>query len=251
MKNIILISLILLITSKYTMIEFGKDTLFDKDNTEFEFTFENSGILLIYVTSDSSNNIKFYLFEDEHQIIINPIVKPGFGSMIRVNNTYSYKIKFEYTNPNSNDKGIIWINPLYNKIKVNLNETYIGKFDLQSINTGEDKLIYVVNNAEKTVTFKFNYSEKMIIDSKEIQIYNPFEICGREDCFTDITTFEFQQGESYNIIIYINKVRHGSTDYCYYLPAFSFYDKDKEGTNNSKFNLALSIWFISILLLIL
>ena len=149
MKKIILISLILLITSKNTMIEFGKDTLFDKDNTEFEFTFENSGILLIYVTSESSNNIKFYLFEEERQIIINPIVKPGFGSMIRVNNTYSYRIKFEYTNPNSNDKGIIWINPLYNKIKVNLNETYIGKFDLQNINTGEDKLIYTVKMQRK------------------------------------------------------------------------------------------------------
>jgi hypothetical protein len=45
MQKLVLLSLLLLVASKNTIIEFEKDTPFDKDNTEFEFICQNNGVL--------------------------------------------------------------------------------------------------------------------------------------------------------------------------------------------------------------
>ena len=252
MQKLVLLSLLLLVASKNTIIEFEKDTPFDKDNTEFEFICQNNGVLFFYISCDYSNNIMFYLSEGESQKISSTISKPGFGSMIKIENGKTYKMKFEYRNPN-NDKGTIWINPSYNEINVDLNEIYKGKFDLHFPSKDDFrqyKLTYVINKADKDVIFKFNYNKKMNIDSHQVQVENPFQICHGEECLDNISTYEFEKGESYKIYLNINKISIFPLDH-YYLPLFSFYDKDKDGTNNSPLNLKLNLWIISLILLIL
>lgn len=50
MKSLVLISLLVLICSKNSVIEYGKEYTFDKSNNQFEFTAEQDGLAFIHIS---------------------------------------------------------------------------------------------------------------------------------------------------------------------------------------------------------
>ena len=50
MKSLVLISLLVLICSKNSVIEYGKEYTFDKSINQFEFTAEQDGLAFIHIS---------------------------------------------------------------------------------------------------------------------------------------------------------------------------------------------------------
>ena len=109
-------------------------------------------------------------------------------------------------------------------------------------------MIYAVENAEKNVTFKFEYNDKIYDDDDEvdINIENPFEVCHGTDCKTDIKTYDFEKGQSYKINAKVQKVGESEIS-DYVLPAFSF---EPDSSSNSFF-VRINLMAFALLLLIL
>lgn len=248
MQKIILISLLILVASINRVIEFGKEIPFDKNNNEFEFTSEENGAVFIYIIFGASNILKLNLKNnDGTESLYSSVNNPGVSIIRSISNGYTYTINLEYSNPNSEEKGIIWLNPSSNEIKVDLNKIYEWKFDCASIIGIESSLVYTIDNAEKSATFVFKYNNMKLEDGSTAQ--NPFEVCHGEECKEDITTYDFEKGESYKIYAKVYKKKINVID-TYILPSFSFYDKANEKENYS-FNLRLNLWIISLLLFII
>ena len=55
---------------------------------------------------------------------------PGIGDLFFFKKGFTNEIKLEYKSP-SNEKGTIWLHPTTNEIKVNLNEKYYWKYDVE------------------------------------------------------------------------------------------------------------------------
>lgn len=142
----------------------------------------------------------------------------------------------------SNEKGTIWINPSWNELKVDLNKQYIWKVEYSSTFGYETNLTYAINNAEKKVTFKFTYNK----GSKNLP--NPFRVCHGGDCKDNVETYDFEQGQSYKIIVKIVIIKDGESD-VYYFPTFKF--GDIKGDWSYSFNLSSNLWIISLLLLLI
>lgn len=252
MQKLILISLLIFSSSKLSTLEFGKEFSFNKDNKEFQFTCQKTGNLFFYLIFKSSQTITFTLYEGENQRSITTSNNYGKGSIFQITAGNVYKIIFEFRD--ENDQGIIWVNPSYNKINVNLNESYQWKFDSINRNVGLDPLIYAVENAEKNVTFKFEYKTKIKDDGVDINIENPFEVCQGDNCIKNITTYDFKEGESYTIKVNVAKKTIGTKEK-YILPAFSIHDINKEidpdGPGGNSFSLRFNLWVISLILLII
>ena len=103
------------------------------------------------------------------------IESPGDKFISSLSKGYTYTIELRYYNPNSDAKGLIWVNPSNNEIKVNLTKKYEWKFDYAKISGAETKLIYAINNSEKKVTFNFKYNSKMkLYDGSTVQIHLKF-----------------------------------------------------------------------------
>ena len=254
MQKLILISLLIFSSSKLSTLEFGKEFSFNKDNKEFEFTCQKTGNLFFYLIFKSSQTITFTLYEGENKRKIITSNNYEKGSIFRITKGNVYKIIFEFED--ENDQGIIWVNPSYNKINVNLNESYQWKFDSINKNVGLDPLIYAVENAEKNVTFKFEYNSKIYDDDDkvDINIENPFEVCQGDDCKNNTETYDFKEGESYTIKVNVAKKTIGTKEK-YILPAFSIHDINKkvdpDGPGGNSFCLRFNLWVISLILLII
>ena len=231
MKNIILISLLILTISKITEIEFGKEITFDKNNNELELTFPSDGILLIAVKFATSNIVN--LKTSFPGIDFNKMLDSSeFATIIPFYKDRSNKITLEYIT-NSDEKGKIWLHPSTNEIKVDLNQIYEWKYDIKSFFHLSKKyqLTYSIDNAEKDAIFEFKYNDKFEVDNNFLSP-NPLKICNGEICKTDINTYEIKKGESYKIYININFVEKNAVLKfllnIYYLPNYSFHFIYKE-----------------------
>ena len=132
MRNIIFISLLIITLSKVSEIEFNKEIPFDKNNNEFELTFPEDGALYISVTF----NISYLLvlkWSTKDKVVKRDVVSPGLGIVGAFSKGNSNKIILEYKS-DSNAKGIIWMNPSTNEIKVDLKQTYQWKYGLTYLN---------------------------------------------------------------------------------------------------------------------
>ena len=243
MKNIILISLLILTISKITEIEFGKEMTFDKNNNELELTFPSDGILLIAVKFSTSNIINLKMTFPG--IDFNKMLDSSeFATIIPFYKDRSNKITLEYKT-NSDEKGKIWLHPSTNEIKVDLNQIYEWKYDIKSFFPLSKKyqLTYSIDNAEKDAIFEFKYNDKFEVD-KNFLAPNPLKICHGEICKTDITTYEIKKEKSYKIYININFVEKNAVLKfllnIYYLPNYSFHfiykeeEKKKEETKRKE-----------------
>ena len=231
MKNIILISLLILTISKITEIEFGKEMTFDKNNNELELTFPSDGILLIAVKFSTSNIINLKMTFPG--IDFNKMLDSSeFATIIPFYKDRSNKITLEYK-INSEEKGKIWLHPSINEIKVDLNQTYEWKYDIKSFFHLSKKyqLTYSIDNAEKDAIFEFKYNDKFEVDNNFLSP-NPLKICNGEICKNDLNTYEIKKGESYKIYININFVEKNAVLKfllnIYYLPNYSFHFIYKE-----------------------
>ena len=237
MKKIILtISLLFLVSPKNSIIEFGKEATFDKNNKEFEFTHDKPDIFFIQAIFRDKLDLK--LFTDGIQYYQYGNDKGGVGLITNQHNATSYKITLD---PSSSNKGTIWVNPSTNELKLDMNKKVEWKFDIINNNSGpESKLTYVIDKAEKNATFVFKYANEIkdTFDEK-INVPNPFQVCHGDDCKDNIATYDFKIGESYKIYIKYNKIGNHRV-----FPSFSFYDK-----KNNAFGLISNLWVIYLLLI--
>ena len=172
MKNIIFISILIKALSKVSEIEFNKEIPFDKNNNEFELTFPEDGALYISV----SFNISYLLvlkWSTKDKVVKRDVVSPGLGIVGAFSKGNSNKIILEYKS-DSNAKGIIWMNPSTNEIKVDLKQTYQWKYGFTYLNKDifgerveQNPLTYSIDKAEKDAILEFKYdSEYKVVKNK-------------------------------------------------------------------------------------
>lgn len=65
MKSLVLISLLVLICSKNSVIEYGKEYTFDKSNNQFEFTAEQDGLAFIHISYEGSLNLRYVIYDPQ------------------------------------------------------------------------------------------------------------------------------------------------------------------------------------------
>jgi hypothetical protein len=238
MQKFIFFSLLILITSKLSTIEYAKEIQFDMENNQFEFTAEEDGGIFVYVVFGKSDIVEL-VFPMEGGDITQDVNAPGISQILGISKGVTYKICLNYTQV-SEEKGFIWINPSYNEIKVDLTKKYEWKFDYMDYFGADSKIVYTIDNADKKVTFKFQYNEKV----QDKNVKNPFEVCHGTDCKTDIKTYDFEKGESYKINAKVQKIGESNIDY-YVLPSFSFEPQ------SDSFFLRINLLAFALLLLVL
>ena len=217
MKQIVLFSLLILVSSKNNAIEFAKDIQFDNNNNKFEFTYGKNDSLFIQISCNATLQFSLKTSGTLFGFVVPP---PGYGSVNEKYFSENYEIEIK---SESKVNGTFWINPSLLDVKIDTNSTVEWKYFTSSHNY-KAKLTYVIENAERNVTFIFKYSYNNL-DKKNME--NPFEICHGNDCQDKITTYDFKEGESYKIYVkHINVTNR----FVYYMvfPCFSFYDKTKE-----------------------
>lgn len=252
-KIILLIFIFSIATSKeLTSQKFGEDIAFDKNNKEFDFLYEGEGTdtLIIFVEYNSNELQYIHTVEDSQSSLTITLDKPGEGFTFSVyNSNPKHHIKLD--NIPSNGKGKLWINPLKNKISIDLNENkkYGKMFYIveEHSNNPLSPLTFEINNASKDATFKFEYEAKNqeLISYTTEDLKNPYEICHGEECKEIDSTYDFKKGESYTIKVNFQEVVVDDTTKVYILPGFSFNDKDykEEGGENGSSSLRLDILF--------
>ena len=245
MRSLILISLLILILSKNSVIEYGKEYPFDKNNSRFEFTPDKDGLLFAQILFEGSSFMNILITNEEGHGLTTDFTKPGIGLIYEIKKDNSYTIELRYTNTTEDEKGTIWINPSWRELKVDLNKAYEWKFNFATeYRASESKLIYSVDNADKSAKFNFTYSKELRQD-----LPNPFEVCHGQDCKNNTETYDFEKGQSYKINVKVKKMKYGETE-LYYFPAFKFFEINGDKPSSS-FNLSSNIWIISLLLLLI
>lgn len=138
--------------------KYGEDISFDKNNYEFDLLYDGEGedVLIIYVEYNSYDAEYQHTVDDSELYIKTTIDKPGKGLSF---NLYNSNVNHHITiyDINSNGKGKLWINPLKNKINIDLNENkkygkmfYIAEYDAK---IPFSPLTFVIDNASKDATF--------------------------------------------------------------------------------------------------
>lgn len=253
MQKLILISLILLISSKE--LKFNTETAYntESDNT-FELTNDSTdGFIFVYVSCVTTNTLTINYGAGNSNSGRSSCNKPGEGILL-----YPSNDKYVITMKASGDKkdsGTIWVNPTEKEIEVDLSKKYEGKFPIITTKSGltepYPELTYAINDVAKDVTFSFKYTDKEN-ELRDETIPNPIKICQDNICFPAPETYEFEEGESYKI-----KVRMQEVDYDVVLPKFSFADVNyKEssggnGENNDSYNLRFNLLIVSLLIILL
>ena len=247
MRKLLLISLFLFASS--ATIEFAKETSYDSEsNNQFEFTYSGNGYVFVYVSCGTVNNLGVQYGTGNGSSGSISCNKPGVGLLLSPTTETNYDIALK---GNKKDSGTIWVNPSTNELAVDLSKKYEGKFSIVTTGSGIEQppqLTYAINNAEKDVTFNFQYTETDE-ELRDDVIPNPFKICQESICVTNIKTYDFKKGESYKIHVAIQKVGYNIV-----LPVFSFADENyKEPSENTDTAIILrfNLWIISLLLLLL
>ena len=204
MKETILIFLLIITFSIANTNYFGKDITFDmKNNNAFEFTFAQDGSLYVQVDFLVNEllilNIRSY---DGKVSEYSVVPAPGKASIIPFKKGIPVIIDLMYKYI-SNKKGIIWMNPSINEIKVDLKQKYEWKFNYnyKLAHNIQYPLVYSIDKAKKDATLMFRYNNFVISAKDKLYVGNPLKICQGDNCKTGITTYEILQGESYKLYI--------------------------------------------------
>ena len=244
MKSLIIISLfasLILISSKLEDIDFGKDLIFEKGK-DFCFTADKDGGLFLKILYDGSSIVHLDLEQSDGGGLIANFPEPGRVFIRKLVKGMFYNITC-YSD--SNEKGTIWINPSWHELNVDLNKMYEWKLNFHSIFGLESNLTYVIDDADKNVTFKFTYNKK-----STSELPNPFIVCHGEDCKGNIETYDFKKGQSYKIIVKIVRSKDGRTD-AYDFPSFRFGDINGDWPASYSFNIRTNLLVISLLLMLI
>ena len=283
MEKFLLILFFGLFSSKiYPSIIFGKNTTFDLENNHiFNLKYNGPGndALLVYL---KSNIYTMSQLSCHGSISWTTIYGAELFPLKESNMNCEFQINKLFVDEEGGGKGTFLMFALQNEIKIKLRNKY-GDLDTplvqSNINSLKEELIlpdiihitYSVPNLERNVSVKFEYNENC--DPFTIG-ENPFKVCHNDDCEENIETYSFQKGESYKIMIRLQKLKKNEDDsnFYYVLPGYTFYDEDyngedsdddiiydgdedenkKEEDNNNKALVAnLKIFFICLLLFFL
>ncbi len=231
MKAIIFIVLLIIAPPKIEE-KFGKEIPFSFPGTYFDLTFPENGVLFISIKFATSKALRLSLkFKNHDKEVI--VESPGYAAAIPYEKYYNNKIVLEYESISySNEKGIIWMNPSSDEIKVNLSEIYEWKYDFQrsyatdELNTAKhyvelltrSPLLYTIDDAEKDVILEFDYNDKFIVEDN-LTITNPMMIWDKDGIRSELTTYEIKKGDSLKIYMSIICTPKKTC----YLPSFKFY----------------------------
>ena len=256
MKNIILIFLMIIALSKVNGVEFGKEIIFDADNNnQFDFTFEEDGHFFLYILFNDYDclSLSIYFGYYQKKLIVNP---PGIAEIIpfRKNSDNKIVLKFEAF---TFEKGVIWMNPTINEIKIDLGKTYEWKYDYQGIhyfkidpyiyneiNVYDEfkrQITYTIDKANKNALLEIKYNDKFKVIMKITNGYDTrYEnskdfsilVCDGQNCKRPIKPFLIKKRKSYKIYIsfelfyggtyYNYDLEKSFKRYYYILPSFSF-----------------------------
>lgn len=231
MKTIIFIVLLIIASPKIEE-QFGKEIPFSFPGTSFDLTFPENGVLFISIKFATSKALRLSLkFKNHDKEVI--VESPGYAAAIPYEKYYNNKIVLEYESISySNEKGIFWMNPSSDEIKVNLSEIYEWKYDFQrsyatdELNTAKhyvellktSPLLYTIDDAEKDVILEFDYNDKFIVEDN-LTITNPMMIWDKDGIRSELTTYEIKKGDSLKIYMSIICTPKKTC----YLPSFKFY----------------------------
>ena len=206
--------------------EYGKEISFDiNNNNAFETIFSEDGSLFIRIDFDTSDLLVIIIKNSYDGFYNKAIEQPGLQTVIPFKKDVYIEILLEYKYKDRNEKGIIWMLPSTNEIKVNLYQTYEFKYDFKGICNHQisSHLVYSIDNAEKDAILEFKYNDKLILD-KNIKVSNPLEILDGKKNIVNITNYDINKGKSYKI--YINTkiflLNKEIPEYLHYIPNFSF-----------------------------
>ena len=248
LKAILLIPLLSFALSKDTQLEYGVKTKFSPSNNNFKFSYNGEeDVLLVYIEYNGLD-LEYEHKENSNYILQMTINTPGEGFFVFASNGLN-EITLNYEEATNKNGGTIWINPLKNILNVDLSKKYSKNiFLLQEVYFEEREvspLTYAINNASKTVQFKFEFEKTIKVPYEgTFEVSNPFIVCHEQECQNKVTSFEFQKGESYLIKINIQNVTNTKDENIYYaIPKFSFADINYEDSKLLKFN----FWIIVLL----
>ena len=205
--------------------EFGKDITFYRNyNNAFKLIFPEDGGLFIRIDFNISNVVNLKIFSLPYNFceIIN---QPGLLHVIPFKKNENIIIGLLYKS-SLNEKGILWMHPSTQEIKVYLNQTYQNKYDFKANYTHNKiyQLIYSIDEAVKDIILQFKYNN--FFEHENFTANNPLKICHGKKCRSNITNYKISKGESYKIYIstqyYDLDEQKTEPFYFHYLPAFSF-----------------------------
>ena len=190
MKEITIIYLLIITLSIANNYDFGKEITFDMNNNNtFEFTFDQDGSLFIQVDFPQNNVLKIHIVSPGLQFyfrvseLYSPIIPPGYTNVIPFLKGATIKIELIYKSF-SNEKGVIWINPSINEIKIDLRKKYEWKHDYKEILyfIRHLSLTYSIDKAKRNAVLEFNYNNNLrIYDNDTIVAGNPLKIIHGSD----------------------------------------------------------------------
>jgi len=174
-------------------MEFDVEYDFDNiTNNEFSFNYEDAMNPLI-MKINPKDNIPYDIY----------CKYPGFSCAINwstleyhvfysdvghYNGSYYIKIK--------KGKGTLMIHPMNNKIKIDFTQQCYGIPNKLYFNAYDGSLKYLVTNLREKITVSF---------SSENLNNNPFKVCHRAECITNVSKYKFEKGEEYTIEVNTKK----------------------------------------------
>ena len=209
-KIFLLIFLFTLVSSKVdSYIKFGAKYSFDLEtNYKFKLKYKDPGndAFLLYI--DSEVGVSYALtctsgpmkFSTDYGVNLISFKEQRFECDLEFAGVFE-----------SSGNGTFIIHSVRNEIKIKLKNKYGDLTHPLSYSNDMDKelslpdisyITYSVPNLEKDVTVTFDYNgncSPFTIDE------NPFKVCHNNDCKENIETYDFKKGESYKIMVKLQK----------------------------------------------
>ena len=261
-KLILLFILFSLLSSKIIpSIELGVNTTLDMDNTVFNFEYNGPGkdLILMYIKHGSCFitytmrcglfDFHFGMFGAEEKLELIP----------QESKISKCKLNFTLT---EGDEGSFIIYTLNQKLSISLKNQYgmVNAASYEIVQTFSDvsgnEITFSVPNLDRDVNAIFNFSSSNpLIGWKDLE--NPFKVCHKNDCLENLYGYEFKKGESYKIMVKVNKCTDDENSKYIIIPGFTFYDQNYNGDYSPddildvSNGLKIKLLFISLILLFL
>ena len=226
MKIIVFIALLISFSLSLLSSTIKSGQMISCDSSNEDFTLTSNGL---------SNNLYLLLFT--HENIEAPfdteITCPYYDSSaknwtskdyVNLMNSKSGSCSISF-NLKEGDRGNFFIYDFQAKYKIKLKNKY-GNIKarsywfthLDNFDESISKLTFLVPNFRTNSTITFEYE----------QIYenfkNPFQVCHEGTCKENVTTYDFKQGQSYEIYVKLQEIDTYEGEYG--LPPFTFYAQD-------------------------
>ena len=277
-KIFLLIFLFTLASSKIDpYIKLGAKYSFDLEtNSKFKLRYKGPGNdgFLLYIDSEVGITYSFSCVPGGFKFSTNSGANLVSFEEQRMDCDLQFGALFE-----SSGNGTFIIHSLKNEIKIKLKNIYgdlahplsvlATDFMVEDLSLPDISYItYSVPNLERDVMVTFDYNGNCGPFTIE---ENPFKVCHNNDCKENIETYDFQKGESYTIMVKLQKIKNPENSLAYYvLPGYTFHDinyngidsdddiivddiddDDDKGKGSYSNKITINLFFISLIILLL